>query len=134
MAEVNKSNRTEFEIIRAIAASGEDKPVLMLNMNRYTQEAGFPDGDLYNAYMSGLEKFVVVTGGKIIWRHAVLGQALGDQQVHEVLGAWFPTHQAWLDMIRAPGAEENFRLRGLAVEYAVIHRFPGDVHPFIPHS
>ena len=87
-------NDAEIEIIRAIAASGEDKPVLMLNLNRYTAEAGFPDGELYNAYVLGLEKFVTVTGGKIIWRHAVLGQPIGDQKLHEVLAAWFPTHQA----------------------------------------
>ncbi len=29
----------------------------------------------------------------------------------------------------APCADENFRLRGLAVEYAVIHRCPGDRAP-----
>ena len=31
-----------------------------------------------------------------------------------------------------PGAAENFRLKGLCVEYAVIHRCPGDRPPFAP--
>jgi hypothetical protein len=30
--------------VRAIAAGEDDGPVLMLNINRYTTEAGYPDG------------------------------------------------------------------------------------------
>ena len=43
-------------------------------------------------------------------------------------------HQAFLDLRHAPGSEENFRLRGSVVEYAVIHRFSGEVQPFMPNS
>ena len=132
MAEVKNRNDDEIEVIRTIAASGNDKPVLMLNLNRYSEEAGFPDGEHYKNYMSVLESFIPAVGAKIIWRHSVLGQPIGDQKLHEVLAAWYPTHQAFLDLFNAPGSEENFRLRALAVEYAVIHRFPGDVHPFTP--
>jgi hypothetical protein len=82
--------------------------------------------------MTVLEKFVPVVGARILWRHPVLGQPVGEQKLHEVLAAWYPTHQAFLDLFHAPGSEENFRLRALAVEYAVIHRFPGDVYPFSP--
>jgi hypothetical protein len=82
--------------------------------------------------MSVLEEFLPVVGGKILWRHPVYGQPVGEQKLDEVLAAWYPTHQAFLDLPRAPGAEENFRLRGLAVEYAVIHRCPGSQYPFSP--
>lgn len=132
MAEVKNRNDDEFQIIKGIANSGNDGPVLMLNLNRYSAEAAFPHGEIYKSYMSFVEKFVSGVGAKILWRHSVLGHPAGDQKLDEVLAAWYPTHQAFLDLFTAPGAEENFRLRGIAVEYGVIHRFPGDVSPFTP--
>jgi hypothetical protein len=82
--------------------------------------------------MSVLAEFLPVVGGKILWRHPVYGQPVGAQPLDEVLAAWYPSHQAFLDLPSAPGAEENFRLRHLAVEYAVIHRCPGYLYPFRP--
>ena len=79
-----------------------------------------------------VSQIIPVVGGKVLWRHPVLGQPVGSQPLHEVLAAWYPTHQAFLDLPTAPGAEENFRLRRLAVENAVIHRFAGDVYPLSP--
>ena len=134
MSEATNRNDDEIGVIRRIADSGEDGPVLMLNLNRYSKEAGFPDGDLYNDYMSVLERFLPVVGGQILWRHPVLGQPVGEQELDEVLAAWYPTHQAFLDLPDAPGADENFRLRRLAVEYAVIHRCSGAVQPFARES
>jgi hypothetical protein len=127
-----RRNEGELKAIKSIAASGNDRPVLMLNLNRYAEAAGFPDGELYRRYMSVLEAFLPVVGGKILWRHPVYGQAVGEQRLDEVLAAWYPSHQAFLDLPSAAGAEENFRLRGLAVDYAVIHRCPGDLYPFRP--
>ncbi len=132
MARSISRNETELDIVRGVAASGRDEPVLMLNLNCYSPAAGFPDGELYKEYMSVLDEFLPVVGGKVLWRHRVLGQVVGEQALDEVLAAWYPTHQAFLELPTAPGAEENFRLRGLAVEYAVIHRFAGDVYPFEP--
>ena len=132
MNEVNKRNHAEISTISEIASSGNDKLVLMLNLNLYSAEADFPNGQLYKNYMSVLEAFLPVVGAKVLWRHPVYGQATGEQRLHEILAAWYPTHQAFLDLPEAPGAEENFRLRGLAVEHAVIHRLPGDTYPFTP--
>ena len=132
MKHVNARHDAEVAAIRQIADSGNDRPVLMLNLNLYSDEAGFPDGELYNRYMAVLTQFLPVVGARILWRHAVFGQVTGSQPLHEVLAAWYPTHQAFLDLPSAPGAEENFRLRALAVESAVIHRMPGDVYPLAP--
>lgn len=132
MAEVNQGNEGELEIIRAIAESGDDKPVLMLNLNRYVEKAGFPHGELYTGYMAALQRLLPEVGGKILWQHPVLGQPIGEQALDEALAAWYPSHQAFLDLRHAPGSEENFRLRASAVEYAVIHRFSGEVEPFTP--
>ncbi len=116
----------EIDAITAIAESGRDRPVLMLNLNRYKPGAGFPDGALYLSYVTGLEAFLPAVGGAILWRTPVLGQPVGEQKIDEVLAAWYPSHRAFLDLPKAPGAENNYRLRGLCVEYAVIHRCPGD--------
>ena len=132
MADVKNRNDDEIQVIKEIATSGNDSPVLMLNLNRYAEAAGFPDGELYRGYMSVLEEFLPIVGAKVLWRHNVLGQPIGDQKLDEVLAAWYPSHQAFLDLFTAPGSDENFRLRGLAVEYAVIHRLSGDVSPLSP--
>ena len=125
-------NEDELAIIKTIANSDDDGPVLMLNLNRYTSDAGFPDTGLHQEYITGLEAFLPVVGGKILWRHPVLGQAVGIQKIDEMLAAWYPSHQDFLDLATAPGGENNYRLRGLCVEYAVIHRCTGDQYPFCP--
>jgi hypothetical protein len=129
---VNKRHDSETQLIEDIAGSGADGPVMMINLNYYSVEASFPSGELYKRYMSVLEKFLPVVGAKILWRHPVFGQVTGEQPLHEILAAWYPTHQAFLDLLNAPGSEENFRLRALAVEAAVIHRVTGDEYPFSP--
>ena len=68
---VNKGNEAELNIIREIAESGDDCPVLMLNLNKYNDEAGFPNGSPYKDYINVLETFflVLVAGlfGEVIW-------------------------------------------------------------------
>ena len=126
---VRRRNESELEAIRVVAQSGHDKPVVMLNLNRYVEEAEYPEGDLYRSYMSVLEGLLPRVGAKILWRTPVFGQPVGEQPIDEILAAWYPTHQAFLELPDAPGAEENFRLRRECVEYAVIHRCLGDRDP-----
>jgi hypothetical protein len=97
----------ETAVIRAVVESGDDRPVTMINLNRYVSEAGFPDGELYLAYINGLEAFLTNAGGKILWRTPVLGRVVGDQVMHEILAAWYPSHQAFLDLPKAPGAKDT---------------------------
>ena len=120
-------NDNELETIAAIAEGTDDGPVLMLNLNRYSKEAGFPDGELYREYMRILQNLLPRVGGKVLWRTPVFGQPVGEQPLDEILAAWYPTHRAFLDLPDAPGADDNFRLRRLCVEYAVIHRCVGDL-------
>ena len=122
-------NDSELEAIRAIVASGDDKPVIMLNLNRYVSQAGYPDGQLYLSYISALEALLSRVGAAILWRTPVFGQPVGEQVIDEVLAVWYPTHQTFLELPNSPGAAENYRLRGLCVETAVIHRCVGDREP-----
>lgn len=125
-------NSDDFAIVRRIAESGKDHPVLMLNMNRYAPTAGFPGSGAYREYIDGLGPFLDGAGAKLLWRFPVLGQAVGDQKIDEILACWYPLHRAFLNLYDAPGAAENFHRKRLCVEYAVIHRCPGDVQPFAP--
>ena len=61
---VDERNDEELSRMRTIAAGGSDRPVLMLNLNRYTTAADFPNGELYRAYMSVLTAFLPVVGAK----------------------------------------------------------------------
>ncbi len=127
-----RRNEDELSIIRRISESAEDGPVLMLNLSRYTPEASFPDGDLYNQYVSGLETFLRTVGAQILWRLPVFGQVVGEEKIDEVLAAWYPTHKVFLNLYAAPGAAENYRLRGLCVQHALILRCPGNQYPIAP--
>lgn len=115
--------------VREIAASGSDRPVLMVNMNRYKAEAGYPDGALYQAYRAALARLLPRVGAKVLWESPVHGQMVGDMAVHEVLAVWYPSHQAFLDMPGAEGAEENYRLRAEVVDQALIQRCDGETPP-----
>ena len=61
-------NADDFAVVRSIAESGSDGPVLMLNMNRYSLDSGFPDRGVYQQYISGLGNFLEGAGAKLLWR------------------------------------------------------------------
>ncbi|MEZ5750161.1 MAG: hypothetical protein R3D83_09920 [Caenibius sp.] len=104
-----RRNDDALKVIREIVESGNDGPVLMMNLNRYTQEAA--------------------VGARILWCTPVFGQAVGTQHIDEILAVWYPTHKTFLDLSDAPGAKESYRLRGACVAYAVIHRCSGSNSP-----
>ena len=92
-----RRNEEELAVIASIARSGDDGPVLMLNLNRYKADAGFPGKGIHGDYITGLEKFPPAVGGQILWRQPVHGQAVGDQRIDEFLAVWYPSHQSFLD-------------------------------------
>lgn len=122
MAALPHANTEEIDKFKSIAQSDADGPVFMLNLNKYKPEAKFPDGRLYTDYMSALDTLLSQVGGKILWRTTVLGQVVGAQDIDEAIGIWYPSHQAFLDLMTAPASSENMRLRALAVAHADLHR------------
>ncbi|MEW9855646.1 nuclear transport factor 2 family protein [Novosphingobium sp. M1R2S20] len=130
-----KRNESELAALRHDAEAGRDGPVLMLNLNTYKAEAGFPDGAPYRAYMDALAALLQVSGGRILWRHPVLGQMVGEPEAfHEALGIWYPSGQAFLSQPTMPGAEESYRLRAQCVERATIHRCGAAERPLDAHK
>jgi uncharacterized protein (DUF1330 family) len=122
MADLPSVNALEIETFKTIAQSAADGPVFMLNLNKYRVEAQYPDGQLYKDYMAALDALLLQVGGEILWRTKVLGHVVGTQDIDEALGIRYPSHQAFLNLMSAPGSDENMRLRALAVERADLHR------------
>ena len=122
MADLPSVNEHEIETFKAISRSTADGPVFMLNLNKYRVNANYPDGQLYRDYMAVLDELLLQVGGRILWRTRVLGHVVGDQDIDEALGIWYPSHRAFLNLMNAPASDENMRLRALAVEHADLHR------------
>ena len=122
MADLPSTNAAEVDAITRIAQSAADGPVFMLNLNKYRPEAQYPEGQLYKDYMSVLGALLLQVGGEILWRTTVLGQVVGNQDIDEALGIWYPNNQAFMNLMSAPASSENMRLRALAVEHADLHR------------
>lgn len=130
---VSSADRQAFDELKKIAA-GDDPPVLMLNENRYTAEAGFPDGEPYASYMAWLEHAVADTGGQVLWRSPVRTQVVGceHERYDEILAVWYPSHSAFLNLRSADGAEQMFEGRAACVEHAMVIALPGDRAPHKP--
>ncbi len=128
------ATRESFARAKAIAGSADDRPVLMLNMNRYTEAAAFPDGEAYTTYMSRLNHSVEAGGGRVLWDVAVADVVIGcDHDAYdEILAVWYPSHQAFVDLPKADGAELMFDSRKQCVANATILSLPGDRFPLEP--
>ena len=122
MADLPNVNIDEIGVFKSIAGSAEDTPILMLNLNRYVEDANFPDGALYQEYMTVLGQLLTEVGGSILWRTTVHGTVVGTQNIHEALGIWYPSHQAFLDLMTAPSSAQNMKLRSQTVAHADLHR------------
>ena len=122
MADLPNMNLDKLVVFKSLAGINDDTPVLMLNLNRYGPQAGYPHGTLYQEYMTVLDQLVAEVGGRILWRTNIQGTLVGTQHIHEALGIWYPSHQAFLDIMTAPSAARNMELRTKAVEHADLHR------------
>ena len=122
MADLPNVNAEEIGVFKSVAGSADHGPILMLNLNRYVEEANFPVGELYRDYMTVLDQLLVEVGGRILWRTKVRGTVVGTQNIHEALGIWYPSHQAFLDLMTAPSSARNMELRSKTVANADLHR------------
>ena len=128
---MDKVIEKERDIMSNIAESGNDHPVLMINQNRY-KKGEYPNGSLYKKWRSVNKAMIDSVGGKIIWTLPVKGQVLINghlETLDEILAYWYPSHGAFLEMIKSPERIENFKIRKELIEYAVIHRCDGNNPP-----
>ncbi|MDH3682396.1 MAG: hypothetical protein OEV40_20885 [Acidimicrobiia bacterium] len=128
------ANRDAFGRVRSIAGSSDDRPVLMLNLNSYSEAAGFPDGEAYTSYMGHLDHAVAAAGGRVLWRSPTLDVVIGCEHdaYDEILAVWYPSHAAFVALPEADGADAMFERRRVCVEHATILSLPGDRDPLRP--
>ena len=122
------ANDKELANIKAIAESESDRPVSMININKYN-DAEYPSEDIYKEYMKILPKLLKEVAAKVLWRLTKLGQPVGSQSAHEMLSIWYPSHKSFLALRDQPSSMENFPLKNLCVSEAVVYRCPDDVIP-----
>ena len=113
-------------IARESACGGP--PLAMVNLNQYKQGAGGIGGEGHSEYMTILYAAVAEVGGRILWRAPIRGTSVGSPTSipHEILLIWYPSHQAFAQMIMNTKIEgtigyENWQVRQKWVETAQVH-------------
>ena len=66
MADLPNVNIEEIEKFKEIAGTSKDCSIIMLNLNEYSAEADFPNGNLYKDYVEILSILEAEVGGKIL--------------------------------------------------------------------
>ena len=94
-SELPNVNFATIDRMQEAAKNPNAGPVFMLNLNKYSIAAGFPNGALYKEYMQSINKQVSEVEGKILWCTPVNGRVVGSQDIDETLGAWYPSHAAF---------------------------------------
>ena len=128
------SNPIERETIEALVKAGHDEPIMMLNLNRYSEVAEFPKGEAYLTYMSLLDSALDRLRAKVLWKVPVQGQFIGCEhdEVDEILAIWYPSVSAFLMLLELEGCAELWESRKQCVAHAIIHRCPGSEYPMKP--
>ena len=122
MAEVPNINSQALDDVSKVASSGDDRPVLMLNLNTYFHGQSTMASDAYKAYKSAVEAILREVKGKMLWQSPVYGQPVGKQNVNEVLAVWHPSHQAFIDIKDSPSSPRFAEAKNMVVKHAIIHR------------
>ena len=123
MSTLPDTNELEFAKIAEIAKSEDDRPVFMLNLNKYFDRSGFINRDKkYDEYIKTVYAILHEIGGKMLWRSPVHDQMVGEQDIDEIWAVWYPSHKAFLGLKDVPTAAKSFTLKRQIVERAVIHR------------
>lgn len=125
-------NEDEASTIAAIA-EGPDRPLLMMNLNRYRQGA-YPDSASYREWRRVNAEMIGNVGGKILWTLPVKGHILTNgpaQPLDEILAYWYPSHRSFLDMRDHEITRRNFEIRQALVEFAIVHRCDGENPPLL---
>jgi uncharacterized protein (DUF1330 family) len=86
-------------------ASGEEAPVVMLNLLKFKERAGERTGqEEYGDYAREVAKMVADRGGRLVWAGRPEQVLIGDssQEWDAVALVEYPSPQAFIDMVSAP--------------------------------
>tara|TARA_B100000700_G_scaffold228882_1_gene252946 strand:+ start:788 stop:1228 length:441 start_codon:yes stop_codon:yes gene_type:complete len=122
--EMDKRNDIDLEKMKQIAASGNDEPLLMLNLNRYI--AGeYPKSENYTQWRQVNKQMLDNSEGKLLFILPVRGQRLSNgisEQLDEIIAFWYPSHQSFLDMTKLDLFKRNGELRNQIIDWAAVYR------------
>jgi uncharacterized protein (DUF1330 family) len=93
--------------------SGEDEPVVMINLLRYREQAVYPDGfdaepcsgrEAYGRYGEVALGRIASVGGSIRWMGDVVATVIapGEECWDDAVLVQYPSPQAFLDMVAQP--------------------------------
>ena len=121
---MDERNDVDLERMKKIAASDNDEPLLMLNLNRYV--AGeYPNGGLYNEWRRVNKQMLDASEGKLLCVLPVRGKRLSNgvsEDLDEVIAFWYPTHQSFLNMTKIDLFQRNGELRNQIIDWAAVYR------------
>ena len=124
---MDQRNDVDLEKMKKIAASNNDEPLLMLNLNRYI--AGeYPNGRLYNEWRRVNKQMLDASDGKLLCVLPVRGKRLSNgvsEDLDEVIAFWYPTHQSFLNMTKLDLFQRNGELRNQIIDWAAVYRCYG---------
>jgi uncharacterized protein (DUF1330 family) len=132
---VNPSDEQIAEV-SALAESGADGPLVMLNLNRYRERAAYggePPGGLsadvsgheaYGRYGATALKVLQRVGGEILWARNATLTFVGDDsdRCDEVIAVRYPSAKAFLALALDPELEAALPHRDAGLERAAIIR------------
>jgi uncharacterized protein (DUF1330 family) len=132
---VNPSEEQIAELA-ALAGTAADGPLVMLNLNRYREQAAYaaepPGGgspdvsghEAYRRYGITALKVLARVGGEIVWSTEATMTVVGDDsdRCDEVLAVRYPTAQAFLALATDPELAEALPHRDAGLERAAIIR------------
>ena len=121
---MDQRNDVDLEKMKKIAASNNDEPLLMLNLNRYI--AGeYPNGSLYKEWRRVNKQMLDASEGKLLCVLPVRGKRLSNgvsEDLDEVIAFWYPTHQSFLNMTKLDLFQRNGELRNQIIDWAAVYR------------
>ena len=121
---MDERNDVDLERMKKIAASDNDEPLLMLNLNRYI--AGeYPNGKLYNEWRRVNKQMLDASEGKLLFVLPIRGKRLSNgvsEDLDEVIAFWYPTHQSFLNMTKIDLFQRNGELRNQIIDWAAVYR------------
>ncbi len=81
--------------MQAIAEGPDDGPLVMLNLNRYS------DPEAYARYGEVAQRVLERVGGRILWHAPVRGTVIGEgeERFDDVIAVWYPSAAAFLQLV-----------------------------------
>lgn len=125
-------------------SEADDRPVVMLNLNRYRERAAYPPEhadaalglsgrDAYLQYGAVAAQAIAHTGGAILWATDAHEVVIGCEhdRYDEVVAVWYPSRQAFLALSTYPGYVEALVHRDAALEQATLIATDGEPEPVL---